>query len=169
CVDGAFRANDRRGKEIRRVEHPGSRRLERGTDPWRSGGSRSTAQAGARQRPFRGRGEARAVVDGAGIDRRVRVHRASATGGSWTDVVRGAVEPCRLEAGEPAGARLGDDGIAISNGAIAVVTEITETRVPLQRTTDVGLPGARPGSWSLLLPWHSSWRSPGGWPAGLLP
>ena len=29
-MDGTLRADDRRGKEVRRVEHPGAGRLERG-------------------------------------------------------------------------------------------------------------------------------------------
>jgi dihydrofolate reductase len=48
-----------------------------------------------------------------GIDRRVRVRGASQAGGPRTDVVRGAIEPCRLEAREPAGARLGGGGDAV--------------------------------------------------------
>ena len=44
-VDGTFRTDDRRGEEIRRVKHPGSGRLERGTRAWRSGKGRPAAQS----------------------------------------------------------------------------------------------------------------------------
>src|ERR687897_790951 len=47
-LDGTLRPDDRRGKEVRRVEHPGPGRLERGA---------------------RGRREAPAGVGGAGTDR----------------------------------------------------------------------------------------------------
>ena len=36
-MDGTLRPDDRRGKEVRRVEHPGPGRLERGTRARRSG------------------------------------------------------------------------------------------------------------------------------------
>ena len=38
---------------------------------------------------------------------------ASQAGGPWADVVRGAIEACRLEAREPAGVRLGGGGDAV--------------------------------------------------------
>ena len=50
---------------------------------------------------------------GAGIDRRVRVRGASQASGPRADVVRGAIEVCRLEAREPAGVRLGSGGDAV--------------------------------------------------------
>jgi dihydrofolate reductase len=50
---------------------------------------------------------------GAGIDRRVRVRRASQASGPRADVVRGAIEVYRLEAREPAGVRLGSSGDAL--------------------------------------------------------
>jgi len=39
--------------------------------------------------------------------------RAPQAHGPWTDIVRGAIEACRLEAREPAGVRLGGGGDAV--------------------------------------------------------
>src|SRR5688500_13241307 len=64
-----FRPDDRRGKEVRRVEHLGPGRLERGARARGSGAGRRAAQAGAGQGTVRGRREAPAGVGGAGIDR----------------------------------------------------------------------------------------------------
>jgi hypothetical protein len=44
------------------------------------------------------------------LTRRLFNHQAS---GPWADVVRGAIEHYRLEAGEPAGVRLGGGGDAV--------------------------------------------------------
>ena len=68
-LDGTLRPDDRRGKEVRRVEHPGPGRLERGARARGSGEGRSAAQAGVGQGTVRGRREAPAGVGGAGIDR----------------------------------------------------------------------------------------------------
>ena len=68
-LDGTLRPDDRRGEEVRCVEHPGPSRLERGTRARGSGAGRSAAQAGVGKRTVRGRREARAGVDGAGVDR----------------------------------------------------------------------------------------------------
>src|SRR4030095_1387708 len=46
-LDGTFRPDDRRGKEVRRVEHLDPGRLERGTPARGSREGRSAAQAGA--------------------------------------------------------------------------------------------------------------------------
>jgi len=43
-LDGTLRADDRRGKEVRRVEHAGTSRLERGARARGSGEGRSAAQ-----------------------------------------------------------------------------------------------------------------------------
>src|SRR5262245_49859035 len=112
-MDGTLRPDDRRGKEVRRVEHRGAGRLERGARARGSGERRPAAQAGAGQGTVRGRGEAPSCVDGAGIDRRVRVRGAPQARGPWADAVRGALEACRLEAREPAGARFGGGGDAV--------------------------------------------------------
>src|SRR5262244_343131 len=45
-MDGTLRPDDQRGKEVRRVEHPGAGRLERGARARGSGQGRSAAQAG---------------------------------------------------------------------------------------------------------------------------
>src|SRR5918994_5570832 len=69
-LDGTLRPDDRRGKEGRRVEHPGPRRLERGAGARRSSGEgRSAAEAGVGEGTVRGRRETPAGVGGAGIDR----------------------------------------------------------------------------------------------------
>src|SRR5215510_7092515 len=52
-----FAQDDRRGEEVRRVEHPGSGRLERGARARRSREGRSAAQAGAGKGTARGRCE----------------------------------------------------------------------------------------------------------------
>src|SRR5882762_4673697 len=44
-MDGTLRPDDQRGKEVRRVEHPGAGRLERGTRARGSGEGRSATQA----------------------------------------------------------------------------------------------------------------------------
>jgi dihydrofolate reductase len=44
-LDGTLRPDDRRGKKVRRVEHPGPGRLERGARARGSGQGRSAAQA----------------------------------------------------------------------------------------------------------------------------
>src|SRR5215813_6426175 len=44
-LDGTLRPGDRRGKEVRRVEHPGPGRLERGARTRESEGGRLAAQA----------------------------------------------------------------------------------------------------------------------------
>src|ERR1700674_4162438 len=67
--DGTLRPDDRRGKEVRRVEHPGPGRLERGARARGSGEGRSAAQAGVGKGTVRGRREAPAGVGGAGFDR----------------------------------------------------------------------------------------------------
>src|SRR6266853_865714 len=54
-------------KEVRRVEHPGPGRLERGACARRSGEGRSAAEAGVGEGTARGRREAPAGVGGAGI------------------------------------------------------------------------------------------------------
>src|SRR5215216_1852111 len=65
-----FAPDDRRGQEVRRVEHPGSGRLERGARArGPSGEGRSAAEAGVGKGTVRGRREAPAGVGGAGIDR----------------------------------------------------------------------------------------------------
>src|SRR6266480_3393514 len=64
-----FAPDDRRGKEVRRVEHPGAGRLERGARARGSGEGRSEAQAGIGQGAVCGRREAPDGVGGAGIDR----------------------------------------------------------------------------------------------------
>ena len=48
-----------------------------------------------------------------GLIDRVRVRRPSQAGRPRADVVRGALEACRLEAREPAGVRLGGGGYAV--------------------------------------------------------
>ena len=50
---------------------------------------------------FVGGVKATTSLGGAGIDRSVRVRRASQAGGPWADVVRGAIEVYRLEVLEP--------------------------------------------------------------------
>src|SRR5215203_5034018 len=67
-LDGTLRPDDRRGKEVRRVEHTGPGRLERGAPTRGSGDGRSAAQAGVGQGTVRGRREAPAGIGGAGID-----------------------------------------------------------------------------------------------------
>src|SRR5438034_4350377 len=57
---------------------------------------------------------------GAGFDRRVRARGASQAGGPRADVVRGAIEACRLEAREPAGAWLGGRGDAVRAKEVAI-------------------------------------------------
>jgi len=74
---------------------------------------RSAAQAGVGERTVRGRRETPAGAGRAGIDRRVRVRGAPTARGPWADVVRRALEACRLEARGPAGFRLGGSGDAI--------------------------------------------------------
>ena len=56
---------------------------------------------------------------------------ASQARGPRTDVVRGAIEACRLEAREPAGARLGSSGDAVraEKVAIGLATEPTASMV----------------------------------------
>ena len=61
----------------------------------------------SRARAVHGRRHASAGVGGAGIDRRVRVRRASEDAGPRTDVVRGPIEARRLEARGPARIRSG--------------------------------------------------------------
>src|SRR5262249_53437143 len=100
-------------EEVRRVEHPGPGRLERGAGARGPGEGRSAAQAGVGQGTVRWRREAPAGVGGVGIDRRVRVRRAAQAGGPRADVIRGAIEACRLEARGPAGVRLGGSGDAV--------------------------------------------------------
>src|SRR5262249_7645645 len=100
-------------KEVRRIEHTGPRRLERRASARRSWDGRSGAQAGVGKGTARGRSDAPLGVGGAGIDRRVRVRRAAETRRPWADVVRGAFEGHRLEAGGPAGVQLGGGGDAI--------------------------------------------------------
>ncbi len=68
-LDGALRPDDRRGKEVRRVEHLGPGRLERGARARGSRDGRSTAQARVGQGAVRGRREAPAGVGGDRIDR----------------------------------------------------------------------------------------------------
>ena len=65
-LDGTLRPDDRRGKEVRRVEHPGPGRLERGARARGSGEGRSAVEAGVRQGTVRGRREAPAGAGGAG-------------------------------------------------------------------------------------------------------
>src|SRR5207248_6060977 len=55
-----------------------------------------------------------------GIDRGVRVRGAAQASGPRADVVRGAIEACRLEAREPAGVRLGGRGDAIRAEKVAI-------------------------------------------------
>src|SRR6266568_3282817 len=119
-MDGALRSDDRRGKEVRRVAQHGPGRLERGTRARGSGEGRSAAQAGVGQGAARGRREAPAGVGRAGIDRRVRILGTAKASGPRADVVRGAIEACRLEAREPAGVRLGGGGHAVRAEKIAV-------------------------------------------------
>src|SRR5262249_42902279 len=76
ALDGAIRPVDRREKDVRRVEHSRTDRLER----------RATFGLG-----------------GAGLDR-VRLRRAPQTSGPRSYLVRGATEARRHEAREPAGA-----------------------------------------------------------------
>ncbi|MGF6873634.1 hypothetical protein OKW35_003106 [Paraburkholderia sp. MM5477-R1] len=64
-----LRPDDRRGKEVRRVKHPGAGRLERRTRARGSGQGSPATQAGVGQGAVRGRREASAGVGGAGIDR----------------------------------------------------------------------------------------------------
>src|SRR5215211_1569415 len=108
-----FAPDDRRGEEVRRVEHPGPGRLERGARARRPGKGRRAAQAGAGEGAVRRRRQAPACAGGAGIDRRVRVRGAAQGGGPRADVVRGAVEACRPEARGSAGVRLGGGGDAV--------------------------------------------------------
>src|ERR1700722_4649603 len=112
-MDGTFRSDDRRGKEVRRVEHLGPGRLERGARARGFGEGRSAAQAGVGQGTAPGRREAPAGAGGAGVDRRVRARGAPQARGPWSDVVRGAIEARRLEARESAGARLGGGSDAV--------------------------------------------------------
>src|SRR5580765_3190753 len=51
-MDGTLRPYDRRGEEVRRVEHPGTGRLERGARARESGEGRSAAQAESGQGLF---------------------------------------------------------------------------------------------------------------------
>src|SRR5262249_62398555 len=111
-LDGTVRPDDRRGEEVRRVEHPGPGRLERGAGARGPGEGRSAAQAGVGQGTVRGRRETPAGVGGAGIGGRVRVRRAAQAGGPRADVIRGAIEACRLEARGTAGVRLRGGGNA---------------------------------------------------------
>jgi hypothetical protein len=64
-----FARTNRHGKEVRRVEHPGPRRLERGARARGSGDGRSAAQAAAGEGTVHGRGDAPDGAGGAGIDR----------------------------------------------------------------------------------------------------
>src|SRR5215210_2707657 len=68
-LDGRLRPHDRRGKEVRRVEHIGPRRLERGARARGSWERRSAAQARVGQGTARWRRDAPAGVGGAGVDR----------------------------------------------------------------------------------------------------
>jgi hypothetical protein len=49
---------------------------------------------------------------------------AAQAGGSWAEVVRGAIEVCRLEAREPAGVRLRGRGDAVCAEKVAIGTEV---------------------------------------------
>jgi hypothetical protein len=79
---------------------------------------------------------------GAGVDRLVRVRGAAQAGGTWADVVRGAVEACRPEAREPAGVRLGGGGDAVpASGYLAAPAGI-ERRKRLCRHPSMAHPGS---------------------------
>jgi hypothetical protein len=65
-------------------------------------GDLGTAVQQLKREPGKGPG-----VDGAGLDRGVRVRGAPQAGGPRADVVRGAIKVDRLEAGGPAGDQLG--------------------------------------------------------------
>jgi len=113
AVDGTLCADDQRGQEVRRVGHAGAGRLERGVGARGFGHGDSAAQGGVKQGTVRWGCEAPAGAGGVGADRRVRVRRAAPAGGAWADVVRGAVEACRFEAGWPEGVRGRGGGVAV--------------------------------------------------------
>ena len=111
-LDGALHPDDRRGKEIRHIEHPGKRGLERGTHAWKSG----KAVQQLKQEPGKG-----LFVGGVTLPLALAelglideyefvVHPRLA---ARADIVRGAIEAGRPEAREPAGVRLGGGGDAL--------------------------------------------------------
>jgi riboflavin biosynthesis pyrimidine reductase len=105
--------DDRRGKEVRRVEHPGL--VDWNVDLVRGDLAQAVQQLKRESSKglFMGGVKLPLALAELGLIDEYELVMHPRLAGDGPDVVRGAIEVCRLEAREPAGVRLGRGGDAV--------------------------------------------------------